>query len=64
MAIGFYFVDYVVHGWDVARSIDVAFELPNDVITAVLPLTLAVPDGDFAPPTAPRSDPPSRPTAR
>lgn len=47
MAIGFHFVDYVVHGWDVARSIDAPFELPADVIDAVLPLTLAVPDGEF-----------------
>ncbi|HET6733741.1 TIGR03086 family metal-binding protein [Mycobacterium sp.] len=47
MAIGFHFVDYVVHGWDVARSIDAPFELPADVIDAVLPVTLAVPDGEF-----------------
>jgi uncharacterized protein (TIGR03086 family) len=47
MAIGFHFVDYVVHGWDVARSVDAPFELPADVIDAVLPLTLAVPDGEF-----------------
>lgn len=47
MAIGFHFVDYVVHGWDVARSIDAPFALPADVIDAVLPLTLAVPDGEF-----------------
>jgi len=47
MAIGFHFVDYVVHGWDVARTIGAPFELPADVIDAVLPLTLAVPDGDF-----------------
>jgi uncharacterized protein (TIGR03086 family) len=47
MAIGFHFVDYVVHGWDVARSIGAPFELPADVIDAVLPLTLAVPDGEF-----------------
>ena len=46
-AIGFHFVDYVVHGWDVARSIDKPFALPDDVISAVLPLVLAVPDGDF-----------------
>lgn len=46
-AIGFHFVDYVVHGWDVARSIDRPFALPDDVISAVLPLVLAVPDGDF-----------------
>ncbi len=47
MAMGFHFVDYVVHGWDVAASLGVAYELPPDVITAVLPLALAVPDGDF-----------------
>lgn len=52
-AIGFHLVDYVVHGWDVARSIDVPFTLPDDVISAVLPLVLAVPDGDFR--TAPES---------
>jgi uncharacterized protein (TIGR03086 family) len=46
-AIGFHYVDYVVHGWDVARAIDVPFTLPDDVISAVLPLVFAVPDGDF-----------------
>jgi uncharacterized protein (TIGR03086 family) len=52
-AIGFHFVDYVVHGWDVARAIDAPFALPDDVISAVLPLVFAVPDGDFR--TAPQS---------
>jgi len=52
-AIGFHFVDYVVHGWDVARAIDAPFALPDDVIAAVLPLVFAVPDGDFR--TAPQS---------
>jgi uncharacterized protein (TIGR03086 family) len=47
MAIGFHFVDYVVHGWDVARTIGAVFELPNDVVAAALPLALVVPDGDF-----------------
>jgi uncharacterized protein (TIGR03086 family) len=46
MAIGFHFVDYVVHGWDVARSLDVDFHLPDDVVAAVLPIAFAVPDGD------------------
>src|SRR6476659_10780518 len=46
-AIGFHFVDYVVHGWDVARSVDVPFALPTDVVRAVLPVALGVPDGDF-----------------
>jgi uncharacterized protein (TIGR03086 family) len=52
-AIGFHFVDYVVHGWDVARAIDAPFTLPADVVSAVLPLVFAVPDGDFR--TAPGS---------
>ncbi|MFI5509335.1 TIGR03086 family metal-binding protein [Mycobacterium sp. NPDC051804] len=47
MAISFHFVDYVVHGWDVARTIDVAFDLPQKVIDAVLPIAFAVPDGEF-----------------
>jgi uncharacterized protein (TIGR03086 family) len=47
MAIGFHFVDYVVHAWDVARTIGAPLDLPDDVIAAVLPLALAVPDGEF-----------------
>jgi uncharacterized protein (TIGR03086 family) len=47
MAMGFHFVDYVVHGWDVAASLGVPYELPAEVVTAVLPLVLAVPDGDI-----------------
>lgn len=53
MAIGFHFVDYVVHAWDVARSLGVAFTPAADVLSGVLPLALAVPDGDFR--TAPNS---------
>jgi uncharacterized protein (TIGR03086 family) len=47
VAIGFHYVDYVVHGWDVARTIDQPFELPVDVVAAALPLAYAVPDGSF-----------------
>lgn len=47
LAIGFHFVDYVVHGWDVAASLGVAYELPSDVVAAVLPLVMAIPDGDL-----------------
>ena len=32
MAMGFHFVDYVVHGWDVAATLGVPFELPADVV--------------------------------
>jgi uncharacterized protein (TIGR03086 family) len=47
VAIGFHYVDYVVHGWDVARTMGRPFDLPADVVAAALPLALAVPDGDF-----------------
>ena len=47
MAIGFHFVDYVVHGWDVARTLDSGFALPDEVVAAALPLALAVPDGEI-----------------
>ncbi|OBI79900.1 TIGR03086 family protein [Mycobacterium sp. 1245805.9] len=47
IAIGFHFVDYVVHGWDVARSIGAEFALPDDVVAAALPLVFVIPDGDY-----------------
>ena len=47
MAIGFHHVDYVVHGWDVARTLGRPFELPDDVVAAAVPLAFVVPDGDF-----------------
>ncbi len=47
LAMGFHFVDYAVHGWDVAASLGKSYELPADVVQAVLPLALAVPDGEF-----------------
>lgn len=46
IAMGFHFVDYVVHGWDVAASLGVDYQLPADVLGAALPLVLAVPDGE------------------
>jgi uncharacterized protein (TIGR03086 family) len=47
MAMGFHFVDYAVHGWDVAATLGAPYELSADVVAAVLPLVLGVPDGDF-----------------
>ena len=47
VAIGFHLVDYVVHSWDVARSLGRPVELPADVVAAALPIAFVVPDGDF-----------------
>jgi uncharacterized protein (TIGR03086 family) len=45
-AISFHFVDYVVHGWDVARALGLPWVLPEDVLVAALPIARAVPGGD------------------
>jgi uncharacterized protein (TIGR03086 family) len=47
MAVGFHYIDYVVHGWDVARTLGRPYELPAEVVSAAVPLALFVPDGDF-----------------
>ncbi|MFI1253623.1 TIGR03086 family metal-binding protein [Streptomyces netropsis] len=44
-AIGFHFVDYVVHGWDVARAIGVPAPFEPELLRQVLPIAEAVPDG-------------------
>jgi uncharacterized protein (TIGR03086 family) len=44
-AIRFHLVDYVVHGWDVARSLDVGFTLDQELLDRALQIALAVPDG-------------------
>lgn len=46
-AIGFHFIDYVVHAWDVARSLGLPFELDSDLAEDALRIALAVPDGDY-----------------
>ena len=45
-AISFHFIDYVVHGWDVARSLGQAYEVDPDVVEAALPVAEAVPEGE------------------
>lgn len=47
LAMGFHFVDYVVHGWDVAASLGQTYSLPADVAAAALPIALGVPDGEM-----------------
>ena len=45
-AIGFHFVDYVVHGWDVARALGLGYDLEPDVLAAAVSIAQAVPDGE------------------
>jgi uncharacterized protein (TIGR03086 family) len=44
-AISFHFIDYLVHGWDVARSLGADYQPEPDLLAAALPVTLAVPGG-------------------
>jgi uncharacterized protein (TIGR03086 family) len=46
-AIGFHSIDYMVHGWDVARSLGVAYQPEPGVLAAALPIARAVPDGEL-----------------
>ncbi|WP_199511246.1 TIGR03086 family metal-binding protein [Nucisporomicrobium flavum] len=46
MAIGFHFVDYLVHGWDVAAAIGSPYEPDADLVEAALPIVEAVPDDE------------------
>ncbi|MGD0238692.1 MAG: TIGR03086 family metal-binding protein [Streptosporangiaceae bacterium] len=45
-AIGFHFIDYLAHGWDVARSLGLDFQPEPDVLAAALPIARAVPGGE------------------
>ena len=44
-AIGFHLIDYVVHSWDLARSLDVPVDLDDDLVRAAVPIVVAVPNG-------------------
>lgn len=45
-ALGFHFVDYVVHGWDVARSLDLPYDPGPEILAVALPIAEAVPTGE------------------
>ena len=45
-AVSFHFVDYVVHSWDVARSLGLEADFPGEVLEAALRVAEAVPEGD------------------
>ncbi|WP_327147327.1 TIGR03086 family metal-binding protein [Nocardia sp. NBC_01329] len=44
-ALGFHLVDYIVHGWDLARALGVGYELDPEAAEPVLRIAEAVPDG-------------------
>jgi uncharacterized protein (TIGR03086 family) len=47
-AISFHFIDYLVHGWDVARSLGLdPPEYEPGLLAAALPVAQAVPDGEL-----------------
>ncbi|MBW6437234.1 TIGR03086 family protein [Actinoplanes hulinensis] len=46
LGVGFHLVDYLVHSWDVAISLNVPFHPGDTLVAAALPIALAVPDGD------------------
>jgi uncharacterized protein (TIGR03086 family) len=44
-AVGFHLVDYVAHGWDVARSLGRPYQMDDDVLATALRVARAVPAG-------------------
>ncbi|GLW32787.1 TIGR03086 family metal-binding protein [Actinoplanes regularis] len=45
LALSFHLVDYVVHGWDVAKTLSLEFDPAPEVLAATLPIARAVPGG-------------------
>jgi uncharacterized protein (TIGR03086 family) len=45
-AISFHLIDYLVHGWDVARSLGADYRPEPGLLAAALPVALAVPGGE------------------
>ncbi|WP_394613295.1 TIGR03086 family metal-binding protein [Lentzea sp. JNUCC 0626] len=52
-AVGFHFIDYVVHGWDVARSLGLDYRLAPELAEPALRIALSVPDAGRGEPGAP-----------
>ncbi|TJZ54696.1 TIGR03086 family protein [Streptomyces piniterrae] len=44
-SMGFHFIDYVVHSWDVAASLGRSVEFDADILARSLPIAEAVPGG-------------------
>jgi uncharacterized protein (TIGR03086 family) len=45
LAIGFHFIDYVAHGWDVAHTLGMPYRLPPELAATALRIARSVPDG-------------------
>jgi len=45
-AMSFHFIDYVVHGWDVARAVDVEYVLAPELAEPALRIALNVPNAE------------------
>jgi uncharacterized protein (TIGR03086 family) len=45
-AISFHFIDYVVHSWDVAKTLGIEANFAPPLLDAALAVALAVPDGE------------------
>ena len=45
-AISFHFIDYVVHSWDVAKTLNVAVGFEPELLDAALTVASAAPGGD------------------
>ena len=56
-AISFHFVDYVVHSWDVARTLDLPLDFEPALLDAALAVAKAVPEVPPGSGPAPRSAP-------
>jgi uncharacterized protein (TIGR03086 family) len=46
LAVGFHLVDYVVHGWDVARALGADFRPDPGTVRLTVPIARAVPGGE------------------
>lgn len=46
MALRAHFIDYVVHGWDIARALDVPYRLADDFVEPSLEIIRMVPTGE------------------
>ncbi|KZB88550.1 TIGR03086 family metal-binding protein [Amycolatopsis regifaucium] len=44
-ALGFHFIDYVVHSWDVAKTLDLPVGFDKEVLDVALKLAESIPDG-------------------